>query len=104
MLHLIFVGEKHQIGGYRTEVQQLCYFKFRECFGFFFYGYPNNLATTDNSHKCRFTYNFKEKKDAFLRNTVNKHRVINFILTDLKKPQCNAYHSYDDADIDINKF
>ena len=51
-----------------------------------------------------FYIQFQRKKDAFLRNTVNKHRVINFILTDLKKPECNAYHSYDDADIDINKF
>ena len=43
------------------------------------------------------------KKDAFLKNVTNKHCVINVILTDLKKPECNAYHSYDDADIDINK-
>ena len=43
------------------------------------------------------------KKDAFLKNVTNKHCVINVILTDLKKLECNAYHSYDDGDIDINK-
>ena len=46
---------------------------------------------------------FQGKKDAFLRNTVNKYRVINVMLTELKKPECNAFHSYDDADIDITK-
>ena len=46
---------------------------------------------------------FEEKKDAFLRNTINKHRVINIILTELEKPECNAFHSYHDADIDITK-
>ena len=45
---------------------------------------------------------FQDKNDAFLRNT-NKHRAINVILTELKKPGCNAFHSYDDADIDITK-
>ena len=50
-----------------------------------------------------FGIQFQGKKDAFLKNIANKHRVINVILTDLKKPECNAYHSYDDADIDINK-
>ena len=43
------------------------------------------------------------KKDGFLRNTVNKHRVIYVILTKLKKPGCNAFYSYDSADIDITK-
>ena len=33
--------------------------------------------------------------------TVNKHCVINVILTEFKKPECNAFHSYDDVDIDI---
>ena len=39
---------------------------------------------------------FERKKDAFLF-------VINIILTELRKPRCNAFHSYDDADIDITK-
>ena len=46
---------------------------------------------------------FQGKKDAILRNTVNNNRVINVILSEFKKPDCNASHSYDDADIDINK-
>ena len=46
---------------------------------------------------------FKGKKDAFLRNTANKHRLINVILTELKKPGCNAFHLYDDAEFDITK-
>ena len=41
--------------------------------------------------------------DAFLRNPVTKHCVVNVVLTELKKPGCNAFHSYDDADIDITK-
>ena len=44
---------------------------------------------------------FQGKKDAFLRNTVNKHSAINAILTKLKKPGCLSFHSYDDADIDM---
>ena len=46
---------------------------------------------------------FQGKQGAFLRNTVNKHHVINVILTERKKPLCNAFHSYDDAHIDITK-
>ena len=51
---------------------------------------------------------FQEKKDdAFLRNIVNKHFVINATLIELKKPGCNvhdvnAYYSYD-VGIDITK-
>ena len=33
----------------------------------------------------------------------NKHRVINVILTELKKAGCNAFYLYDDADIDIKE-
>ena len=40
------------------------------------------------------------KHDAFLRNIANKHCII-VILTVLKKPRCNVFHLYDDADIDI---
>ena len=40
---------------------------------------------------------FQDKNDAFLRTTVIKHRVINVILTKLKKPGCNTFHLYDDA-------
>ena len=47
---------------------------------------------------------FQGKKDAFLRNAVNKHRVINVILAELMKPGCNAFHSYDDDDIDSTNF
>ena len=46
---------------------------------------------------------FQGKNDAFLRNTVNKHRVINVILTGLKKPGCDTFYLYDDANIDITK-
>ena len=46
---------------------------------------------------------FQGKNDAFLRNTANKHRVINVILTELKKPEFNAFHLYEDTDIDITK-
>ena len=46
---------------------------------------------------------FQSKNDAFLRNTSNKHLVINVILTELKKAGCNALHLYDDADTDITK-
>ena len=38
---------------------------------------------------------FQEKKNVFLRNSANKHRVINVTLTELMKPGCNALHSYD---------
>ena len=37
----------------------------------------------------------------FLRNTANKYRVINVISTGKKKAGCNAFHSHDNADIDI---
>ena len=37
-------------------------------------------------------------------NTASKHRVINVILVEIKKPGCNVFHSYYDADIDITKF
>ena len=37
---------------------------------------------------------FQEKKNVFLRNSANKHRVINVTLTELMKPGCNALHSY----------
>ena len=47
---------------------------------------------------------FQGKNDGFLRNIANKHHVINFVLTELKKPGCNAFHLYDDAGIDITKF
>ena len=46
---------------------------------------------------------FQGKKDAFLWNTVNKHHVISAILTELKKPECNGFHSYDDVGIDVTK-
>ena len=47
---------------------------------------------------------FLGNKDPFLRKVVNKHSVINVILTELKKPRYNAFRSYDDdADIDITK-
>ena len=65
--------------------------------------YPENLTTINNSNKCCLTCYFKEKKDAFLRNTVKKHCIINVILTEHKKPECNALHSYDDAYIDFTK-
>ena len=46
---------------------------------------------------------FQGKNDAFLRNTANKHRVINVMLTELKKPGRNAFPLHDVADIDITK-
>ena len=46
---------------------------------------------------------FQGKNDAFLRNTANKHRVINIILTEFKKPGFNAFHLYNGGDIDITK-
>ena len=46
---------------------------------------------------------FQGKNDVFQRNIDNKHRVINVILTELKKQGCNAFHLYDEADTDINK-
>ena len=42
---------------------------------------------------------FKEKKNAFLKNTVNKHSVINVTLTELIQPWCNASQSYHDTAI-----
>ena len=39
------------------------------------------------------------KKNAYLKNTANKHRVINVTLTELMKPGCNAFYSEDDAPI-----
>ena len=39
---------------------------------------------------------FQGNKDAFLTNAVNKHSIINVILTEVKKPGCNTFHSYDD--------
>ena len=46
---------------------------------------------------------FQEKKNVFLRNSANKHRVINVTLTKLMKPGCNALHSYDAAAIGTSK-
>ena len=46
---------------------------------------------------------FQGKNDAFIRSTTNKHRVINVILTEFKKPGCNAFRLYDGSDIDITK-
>ena len=46
---------------------------------------------------------FQGKNDAFLRNTANKRLVINVILAKPMKPKGNAFHLYDDADIDITK-
>ena len=43
---------------------------------------------------------FQGKHDAFPRNIANKHCII-VILTVLKKPRCNVFHLYDDADVDI---
>ena len=34
---------------------------------------------------------FKGEKNAFLRNTANKHRVINVTLAEIIKPGCNAF-------------
>ena len=42
-------------------------------------------------------------KNAFLRKTANKHRVINVTLPKLMKAGCNAFHSYDDAAICTTK-
>ena len=42
---------------------------------------------------------FQGKKNSFWRNTVNKYRMINVALTELMKPGCNTFHSYDDAAI-----
>ena len=42
---------------------------------------------------------FKEKMNAFIRNTAYKHRVINVTLTELIKPGCNVFHSCYDAAI-----
>ena len=56
-----------------------------------FAGYPVTLVTTDNTHKCCLGKGisprkmldpgvlFQGKKNAFLRNTANKHRVISII-------------------------
>ena len=46
---------------------------------------------------------FQGNNDAYIRNTGSKQRVINFILTELKKLGCNTFHLYDDPDIDIRK-
>ena len=46
---------------------------------------------------------FQEKKNAFLRNTANKHRVINITRTELIKPGCNVFHPYYDAAIGTTK-
>ena len=43
---------------------------------------------------------FPGKRDGFLRNAVNKHHVIYAISTDSGG---NAFHSYDNIDIDITK-
>ena len=45
----------------------------------------------------------QDKSDELLRNTANKHRAINIILTELEKPGCKAFRLFDDADIDIKK-
>ena len=46
---------------------------------------------------------FQGKNDAFLRNIANKHRVINTILTELKKSGFNAFHLHNGAATDITK-
>ena len=46
---------------------------------------------------------FQGKKDAFRRYTVNRHCLINAILTGLKKPGCNSFHLSDDAEIGMTK-
>ena len=43
------------------------------------------------------------KKGCISKKHCQKHCVINVLLVQLKKPGCNAFHSYDDADIDITK-
>ena len=95
------------MSGYRTEAHQLRYLKV------VFDDYPKNLTTTDNTHKCSLgkrTYPrvvfehdmlFQGKKDTFLKNTVNKHRVINVISTKLREAGCYVFHSFDNAHLDI---
>ena len=46
---------------------------------------------------------FQGKNDAYLMSTANIHRVINIILTELKKPGFNAFHLHNGADTDITK-
>ena len=46
---------------------------------------------------------FQGKNDAFLRNFANKHRVINIILTELKKPGLNAFHYIMDLTLILQK-
>ena len=46
---------------------------------------------------------FQGKKNAFLKDTADKHRLINVTLTELMKPGCNAFHSNDDAAIGTTK-
>ena len=60
-----------------------------------FDGYPETVNTTDNTHKRLLT--FKGKKNVFVRNNSNKHRVINVTMTELIKPGCNVFHQYYDA-------
>ena len=43
------------------------------------------------------------KKNAFIRNTPNKHRVINVTWTELTKSGCNVFHFYNDAAIGTTK-
>ena len=43
---------------------------------------------------------FRWKKNASLRNTANKHRIVNVISTELKKVGCNGF---DDANIGYYK-
>ena len=46
---------------------------------------------------------FQGKKNAFPRNTANKHCLINVTLIELMKPECNAFHLYEDAAIGSTK-
>ena len=46
---------------------------------------------------------FQGKKNVFLTSTMNEHREINVISTELKKAGCNVHHLFDDTDIDIIK-
>ena len=94
-----FARGKRQVAGYKNEVPRLLYSKFQEC-QCCFDGYPENLTTADNTHKCRLACYFKEKRMQF-QGTLNKQRVINVIMTEFKKPGCNALYSSDDADIDM---
>ena len=55
------------------------------------------LNKTDNTSKFCLTCYFKEKKKAFLKNTANKHHVINVKLTERMKTGCNEFHSCDAA-------